>query len=129
MFDHLEFSVENINDARRFYVPICKAIGAHEVFFDADSGELGIGSDNSVNFLLTEGKLTTPKLHICFKALSKESVETAYLGALSGGGSCNGKPGYRDHYAAGYFAAFIIDPDGHNVEILFREPSNIAGGA
>ena len=123
MFDHLEFSVSDIAAARRFYVPIGTSIGAGEVFFDVDCGELGIGRDGTVSFLIMQGEPTRPKMHICFRAQDKASVDAAHAGALAGGGTCNGKPGYRPQYAPGYYAAFIIDPDGHNVEILFRDPS------
>ena len=122
MFDHLEFTVASIEAARNFYRPICRAIGGDEVFFDELDKSAGFGSPEIVHLLLTEGAPTTPKLHICFKAENKDVVEKAYAGALSGGGTCNGQPGYRNHYAKGYFAAFILDPDGHNVEVLFREP-------
>ncbi|MBO9436725.1 hypothetical protein J7394_21155 [Ruegeria sp. R13_0] len=77
--------------------------------------------DGIVAFLITEGNVTKPHLHICLKATGKKAVETAYQGAIEGGGRCNGRPGYRDHYEPGYYAAFIFDPDGHNIEILFRE--------
>ena len=121
MFDHLEFSVADITAARRFYKPICHAVGIQEVFYDEGERSAGFGKDGIVRFLLTEGTATAPRLHICFVAQSKDSVERAYTGAIAGGGVDNGKPGYRDHYAPGYFAAFVHDPDGHNVEILYRE--------
>ncbi|MEP3275174.1 MAG: VOC family protein [Stappiaceae bacterium] len=123
MFDHLEFSVTCIDAARRFYGPIAVAIGAGEVFFDEAGHSAGFGPGDRVQLLLSQGARTEPAMHICFTAPDKISVEKAYADAISGGGTCNGKPGYRDHYAAGYFAAFVIDPDGHNVEILFREHS------
>jgi predicted lactoylglutathione lyase len=125
VFDHLEFSVANIDAARRFYQPVCIAIGGSEIFFDDEAKSVGFGFDDIVQLLLTEGKPTAPKFHICFKAQSKDSVETAYAGALAAGGACNGKPGYRDHFGEGYFAAFVFDHDGHNVEILYRELDKI----
>lgn len=121
MFDHVEFSVARIDAARRFYGPVCAAVGAREIFFDEEGRVVGFGSGDIVRLLLTEGAPTAPKLHICFSAQDKKSVEAAYTAALSGGGVCNGKPGYRDHYGPGYYAAFMLDPDGHNVEALFRE--------
>ena len=122
MFDHLESSVADINASRRLYKPICHLIGMREIFFDEGEKSVGFGQGEAVQLLLTEGQATTPKLHICFTAQSKESVEMAHADALSGGGVDNGRPGYRDHYGPGYFAAFVHDPDGHNIEILYREP-------
>ncbi len=122
MFDHLEFSVADINASRRFYRAICVAIGMREIFFDDGEKSVGFGQGEVVQLLLTEGQATAPKMHVCFSADSKEAVERAHAEAVSAGGSDNGGPGYREHYGPGYFAAFVHDPDGHNVEILFREP-------
>jgi catechol 2,3-dioxygenase-like lactoylglutathione lyase family enzyme len=121
MFDHVEFSVLDIEMSRRFYRSICLPIGIMEVFFDEAGRSAGFGSDGITRLLITGGRMTEPKLHICLRAGDRESVEAAYAGALAAGGSDNGKPGYRAHYAEGYFAAFVHDPDGHNVEILCRE--------
>ncbi len=121
MFDHVEFSVADIDAARRFYEPVCVAVGAREIFFDEAGRAAGFGTGDIVRFLLTQGSPTTPKLHICFTARDKQGVEKAHADAVSGGGVCNGKPGYRGHYGPGYFAAFVLDPDGHNIEVLFRE--------
>lgn len=121
MFDHLEFSVADIDASRRFYGAIGEAIGMREIFFDEDEKSVGFGEGEIVRLLLTQGQATTPHLHICFGASDKASVEKAHADALTGGGVDNDKPGYRDHYGPGYFAAFVRDPDGHNVEILYRE--------
>lgn len=122
MFDHLEYSVASIKTARRFYGAICQAIGGKEIFFDEADKAVGFGKEPIVHLLLSEGPATRPKLHLCFSAASKASVDKAYTDALAAGGCCNGKPGYRDRYDGGYYAAFLHDADGHNVEILFREP-------
>lgn len=123
MFDHIEFSVSDIVAARAFYGAIFSALDADEMFFDPTVKELGLGQGDLVHLLLTEGFPTTPAMHICLIAPSMESVDQAHTAALAAGGLCNGKPGYRDHYSPGYYAAFIRDTDGHNVEVLFREPA------
>lgn len=119
MFDHVEYSVSDIAKARAFYGGICAALGYDEVFFDGK--ELGLGRGDHVQFLLYEGAATTPNMHICLIANEKESVAAAYEAALTAGGRDNGGPGYRANYGAGYYAAFAFDPDGHNIEMLFRE--------
>ena len=124
MFDHVEYTVTDIHSARAFYGAICHAIGATERFFDQDTLCAGFGINDIVHMLLTEGAATTPPMHICFTAPDKHAVEKAYNGAIAAGGTCNGKPGYRDEYEPGYYAAFIHDADGHNVEILYREPQS-----
>jgi len=118
MFDHVEFTVSDIIAARAFYGAIVAAIGGEEAFFDPP--ELGLSRDGIVTLLLTEGPAHAP-MHICLKAHDKISVDAAYAGAIAAGGVCNGKPGYRDDYGPGYYAAFIRDTDGHNIEVLFRE--------
>ena len=122
MFDHIEFSVSDIFAARAFYGAVCTAIEAEEMFFDPTVKELGLGKGELVHMLLSEGLPTTPAMHICLSAPSMEAVDQAHMAALAAGGVCNGKPGYRDHYGPGYYAAFMRDADGHNIEVLFREP-------
>lgn len=119
MFDHIEFSVSSIATSAAFYTQVLSAIGVDELF--SDSAAAGYGNSDVVALLISEGVVTTPSLHICFKAASKKEVEAAYERGLAAGGTCNGPPGYRDHYCKGYYAAFLFDPDGHNTEILFRE--------
>ncbi len=121
MFDHVEFSVSDIAKARAFYGGICKVIGSGEVFFDGEGKELGIGKGDIVHLLLFESKPTQPRMHICLSAHTKQQVDDAYAVAIQAGGSCNGKPGYREDYGPGYYAAFMHDADGHNIEVLFRE--------
>ncbi|MEJ6402027.1 hypothetical protein [Yoonia sp. 2307UL14-13] len=121
MFDHVEYTVTNIHAARALYGTICQAIGTQECFFDAETRCVGFGTPDIVHILLTEGPATTPPMHICFAAADKTAVETGYNSAIAAGGTCNGKPGYRPEYEPGYYAAFIHDTDGHNIEILYRE--------
>lgn len=121
MFDHLEYSVSDIVKARAFYGGICAALGREEIFFDAEGGELGLGADDVVSLLLFAGAPTQPRMHICMTAPNKASVDRAYAAGLAAGGTCNGEPGYRTDYGPGYYAAFMRDADGHNIEVLFRE--------
>lgn len=123
MWDHVEFAVGNIDAARQFYRPVIEAIGFKEVFFDQKDRAVGFGSSRTVqHLLLTEGKPVEPRMHLCLRANGKAAVAAAYDAALSHGGRDNGAPGCRDHYAPGYYAAFVFDPDGHNLEFLYREP-------
>jgi len=125
VFDHFEWSVASIEAARGFYTLVCRAIGADEIFFDEEDKSAGFGSADIVRLLLTEARPTQPKLRICFITQNRECVKRAHADALLKGSTCNGKPGYRDRYGTGYFAAFVLDPDGHNVDILYREPNSV----
>ena len=61
-------------------------------------------------------------LHIAFVGESRAQVDAFYEAALAAGGVCNGPPGLRPQYSGRYYAAFVIDPDGHNIEVVFHEP-------
>lgn len=128
MFDHVEFTVRNIDASRQFYRPVIEAIGFDEVLFDEKIGAVAFGDREAVAnraaspFLrLTEGPAVTPAMHLCLIAGSKAAVAAAHAAALMHGGHDNGAPGYRDDFGTGYYAAFVYDPDGHNLEFLYRE--------
>ena len=72
------------------------------------------------DFWLSSGTPYTPRSHIAFHAASQEQVWAFYQAALQAGGRDNGAPGLRPHYHAAYFAAFIHDPDGYNIEAVFH---------
>ncbi|MEL6127325.1 MAG: VOC family protein [Pseudomonadota bacterium] len=121
MFDHVEFTVSDITAARRIYGALCKAAGVPEAFFDTESRCLGYGREPVIHLLLTEGPATAPPLHLCLAVRDKASVDGGHAAALAAGAKDNGAPGYRPDYSPGYYAAFVLDPDGHNIELLFRE--------
>ena len=123
MFDHVEFSVSDIATTRRIYSAILIKLGIEEAFFDGGIGELGYEKDNIVRLLITQGEATRPTLHLCFEARSSTEVTRAYEAAINAGATDNGVPGYRENYGAGYFAAFVFDDDGHNIEMLYRDAS------
>ncbi|WP_370967980.1 VOC family protein [Enterobacter hormaechei] len=80
--------------------------------------QLDAGQDSGGAFWLTQGTPSTPRMHLAFNAKSKEDVEAFHRVALQAGGKDNGAPGYRPHYHPGYYAAFILDPDGYNIEAV-----------
>lgn len=69
----------------------------------------------------SEGKPANPRMHIAFRAADKAQVDKFYEAALEAGATCNGKPGPRPQYHAAYYAAFVIDPNGHNLEALIQD--------
>lgn len=120
MFDHVEYSVKSFEQSLKFYSACLPHLGCRLQFSDEKSKTFGFGTNDWTEFLLSEGTPTTPRLHIAFRATSEEQVNEFYKNAISNGGTCNGAPGYRTDYHPGYYAAFVIDPDGHNVEALYR---------
>jgi catechol 2,3-dioxygenase-like lactoylglutathione lyase family enzyme len=123
MFDHVEFPVRAIAESRAFFAAVLGALGHEEFFFDKKAGSAGFGAGEVTGLLIFTGELGPKRLHVCFSASSNEQVAAAYDAGLKAGGKDNGGPGYRDHYQPGYYAAFVLDPDGNNIEFLFRDPS------
>ena len=71
---------------------------------------------------VNKGEPTTGRTHLAFQAKDRETVDRVYKAGLTAGGKDNGKPGERD-YHAGYYAAFLLDPDGNNIEAVYHGPS------
>jgi catechol 2,3-dioxygenase-like lactoylglutathione lyase family enzyme len=121
MFDHVVFGVSDYAEARAFFLKALEPLGVSVV----SEGPLGIelcrpGSNASVCIRRIEDKAT--HLHLAFAADSRQQVEAFYLAALEAGGKDNGAPGLRPQYHANYYAAFVIGPDGHNIEAVCHEP-------
>ena len=121
LLDHVQLVVADIEASKRFYSSVFGVLGISiggegPGFFWAD--ELFICNKESK---AAQGKLTGPT-HLAFQAASPEAVTAVYEAALSAGGKDNGAPGERP-YHPGYFAAFMLDPDGNNIEAVFHGPA------
>ncbi len=118
LIDHLQLVVKDLAASRRFYTAILEQLkipigGEGDGYFWAD--EFVVSSKESP---AAEGSLTG-RTHFAFQAQSREAVERVHKAALAAGGRDNGAPGERA-YHPGYFAAFVIDPDGNNVEVVYH---------
>jgi catechol 2,3-dioxygenase-like lactoylglutathione lyase family enzyme len=80
------------------------------------------------NLNVADRRPATQNLHLCFYARAKEQVDEFHRAGTDAGFRSNGAPGYRD-YAPGYYAAYLLDPDGNNIEALYRDVGNIRHGA
>ena len=119
MFDHVKFGVSDYAASKAFYAKALAPLGVAVVA----EGEPSYGVE-----MVAEGKLaslclfqTSEKpahLHIAFAADSREQVDAFYRAALEAGGQDNGAPGLRPQYSPNYYAAFVIGPDGHNIEAV-----------
>ncbi len=117
MIDHINIPVSDLSRAKDFYDIAFKALDIQCVAQDGPA--LGYGTINwECGIVQTDGPIT--RLHVAFSASSQEQVSDFHYACLSAGGECNGPPGYRPEYGTAYFAAFVIDPDGHNIEAVFR---------
>ncbi|NWF31868.1 VOC family protein [Stenotrophomonas sp. SAM-B] len=121
LIDHLQLVVRDLAASRRFYQAVFDTIGipiagAGDTYFWAD--ELFISTPDSDAAL---GQLTG-RHHLAFQARDRATVEAFHQAALANGGKDNGAPGERP-YHPGYYAAFALDPDGNNIEVVFHGPA------
>ncbi|HWO08909.1 MAG TPA: VOC family protein [Polyangiaceae bacterium] len=130
MIDHTGLTVSRPLESRRFYSEALAPLGytlLREVPTAVTGGRvvLGFGVAPKPDFWLAEGSPNEPRLHIAFRAENRAQVEAFYQAALAAGGRDNGAPGLRPHYHANYYGAFVLDPDGHNIEAVCHqaEPS------
>jgi catechol 2,3-dioxygenase-like lactoylglutathione lyase family enzyme len=118
-FDHVEYQVSDYAKSFKFYSACLIPLGFTLTTNIAEKGMFGFGlsTDKSDDLLLTAGAATKPAMHICFSAKSQAQVDEFYQQAIAAGGICNGPPGLRHPE---YYAAFVRDPDGHNLEAVCR---------
>jgi catechol 2,3-dioxygenase-like lactoylglutathione lyase family enzyme len=121
MIDHLQLVTADLAASRRFYAAVFDALGiplggeaADYFWYD----ELFVSTRQSE---AAQGELTG-RLHLAFQASSREAVERFHKAAVAAGGRDNGAPGERS-YHPGYYAAFVLDPDGNNIEAVFHGPA------
>lgn len=124
MLDHVTYSVSNIEAAKKFYTEALAPIGyrlRHE-FAHGGADIVGIGSgESAIELWFYAGEKTVPRVHMAFRADTREQVDEFYRLALAAGGSDNGAPGIRSDYGPNYYAAFVLDPDGNNVELVHNK--------
>lgn len=128
MLDHVSLGVSDLELSRRFYdaalepLDIVRLIDFEQRGSDYGAGEAPLG----VEFTITRETNVGPVagMHVCFKAKDRKSVVDFHAAALKAGGHCDGAPGIRPAYHADYFAAFVLDPDGHRIEAVCHAPAN-----
>jgi catechol 2,3-dioxygenase-like lactoylglutathione lyase family enzyme len=121
MFDHVQIKVADLKASRGFYQAVLGALG-YGVVFEIAGVVTGFGTGVHDMFEVRQADADAPlsaAVHVAFAAPSEAAVRAFHAAALALGGRDNGAPGLRPEYEAGYFAAFVIDPDGHNVEAVF----------
>jgi catechol 2,3-dioxygenase-like lactoylglutathione lyase family enzyme len=112
--DHVAFDVADLVASRRFYCAVLAPWGAREVGAGA---AYGYGPEGSEDLWIALGE-PGPPLHIAFSAPNRAVVDAFHAAGLASGGSDNGPPGLRARYHSDYYAAYLLDPDGNNVEAV-----------
>jgi catechol 2,3-dioxygenase-like lactoylglutathione lyase family enzyme len=123
MIDHVGLSVSDFQVSKAFYLAALAPLGYELVMETAEAGPAaGIGAGGKPDFWIADGGPTTPHTHIAFRARDRATVRAFHKAALAAGARDNGAPGLRPEYHPNYYGAFVLDPDGHNVEAVCHDP-------
>ncbi len=127
MIDHMGIGADDFDGSRRFYDAALAPLGMSvqmEVTPEESGGYHGVGygKDGKPVFWVSNGGARGAGIHVAFAASSRAQVDAFYAAGLAAGGRDNGPPGLRPDYHPGYYAAFLFDPDGINVEAVCHAP-------
>ena len=122
MFDHVKFGVSDFAASKAFYLKALAPLGIAVVSEGAPSYGIELSNDGKTSLCLCQTDEKPAHLHLAFVARSRGQVDAFHRAALEAGGKDNGAPGLRPHYHANYYAAFVIGPDGHNLEAVCHAP-------
>lgn len=119
MIDHIGIAVSDLDRAVAFYTKALAPLGyVHIMTFGTWAG---FGIDGKPDLWLESGKQPKDRVHVAIRAKGRAEVRAFYDAAIGAGGKDNGGPGVRDQYHKNYYGAFVIDPDGHNLEAVCHE--------
>ena len=127
MIDHTGVIVSNIDCSKEWYRSALAAVG-YEFLAELPASVTGhtdvagFGERGRSDFWISRGTPNQPPAHVAFRASSREMVDDFYRIAMQAGGCDNGKPRIRFHYNTNYYCAFVLDPDGHNIEVVCHQP-------
>jgi catechol 2,3-dioxygenase-like lactoylglutathione lyase family enzyme len=122
VLDHVLLDVSDFDRSRAFYEMALAPLGV-EVVSEPAPQMAGLGEDGKPYFwLMQRGRPTTQAVHVSFLAPDRDAVDTFHAAGLVAGGTDNGAPGPRPIYHSSYYAAFVLDPDGNNIEAVCHAP-------
>lgn len=120
MIDHVIIEVRDLAASRAFYEQTLAPLGMRVLFEHRTSG-VGFGTGGAPGFFLRAGARSGP-LHLAFASPERSGVDAFHAAAIAAGAIDNGAPGPRAQYHAGYYGAFVLDPDGNNIEAVCHTP-------
>jgi catechol 2,3-dioxygenase-like lactoylglutathione lyase family enzyme len=119
MIDHVGIRTKQLAALTDFYEKALAPLGYAKL--SAYDGGAGFGADGEVQLWLTASSEPSSSVHLAVSAATQKAVDQFHKAALAAGAKDNGKPGLRPDYSATYYAAFVIDPDGNNIEAVFHQ--------
>jgi catechol 2,3-dioxygenase-like lactoylglutathione lyase family enzyme len=127
MIDHTGLDISDPVRSRRFYEAALAPLGYRVLKeiptqFTGGAVTFGMGVPPKPDFWLHQGTPQSPRLHVAFRGDDRAAVDAFYRAAIAAGGKDNGPPGLRPHYHQDYYGAFVLDPDGHNIEVVCHAP-------
>ncbi len=129
MIDHTGVIVSDFQQSKKFYQMALAAIG-YELLAEfpasitGHTDVAGFGEGGKPDFWISKGTPNRPPIHVAFRVSDRKLVDGFYCAAIEANGRDNGKPGLRAHYHPNYYGAFVLDPDGHNVEVVCHLPTD-----
>lgn len=123
MLDHISIAVADVERAKRFYETALQPLGVSVVMSvsaeeTGTTGYYGLGEGLKPYFWISQGETRSGPIHIALATDQRAKVDAFYKAAMAAGAKDNGPPGIRAHYHPNYYGAFVIDPDGHNLEAV-----------
>jgi len=122
MLDHVSLGVSDIERSRKFYDAALRPLGIDRLYAEGENAS-GYGANRKAFFWIGLRADMKTGCHVAFVAEDRETVDRFHQAALAAGGRDNGAPGLRPNYHADYYGAFVLDPDGHNIEAVCRKPA------
>lgn len=119
MLDHVSLNISDIERSKAFYLKALAPLG-YSIFRESET-HVGFGTDRPDFWISQRGRPAT-EVHVSFRSPDRATVDAFYQAALAAGGTDNGPPGLRPHYHEQYYGAFVLDPDGNNVEAVCHTP-------
>ncbi len=122
MIDHAGVHVSDYEKSKAYYTQALAPLGYTLIADYAEYKAAGFGESGKADFWIS-GDGAEQDNHVAFSAKDKATVNAYYKAAMAAAGTDNGAPGYRKDYSPGYYAAFVKDLDGHNIEVVFHDPN------
>ncbi|WP_407166893.1 VOC family protein [Bradyrhizobium sp. ORS 111] len=126
MLDHVTLGVRDVERSKAFYDEALRSLGISRLYAEGNRFA-GYGIRPKAFFWIGERNVMQTGAHIAFTASDRATVDRFYEDAIKAGGRDNGRPGIRPHYHANYYGAFVLDPDGHNIEAVCHAPQQTKG--